>query len=148
MNNTNAQTENEALIRAILDERIKAIYDRNLEVILAMYTKGVVTFDLKDPLQNMGVDAVKKRIEEWFSTYKSPISQEIQKVAISCADDVAFSHCLTRTYGTATNDEKQDMWYRTTTGFKKINDKWLITHEHVSDPIDMKTGKVMFNLKP
>jgi ketosteroid isomerase-like protein len=41
-----------------------------------------------------------------------------------------------------------DMWYRTTTFYKNIDGKWLITHEHVSDPIDMETGKVIFDLQP
>ncbi|TWT25864.1 nuclear transport factor 2 family protein [Planomicrobium sp. CPCC 101110] len=30
---------------------------------------------------------------------------------------------------------------------KKINESWLITHEHSSLPIDIQSGKGIFNLK-
>ncbi len=144
MNNFSEQDK----IKTLLNDKMKVLYDRKLESILAMYSEDVVTFDFKAPLINKGIDAVKKRLQEWFTTYKTAISQEIKMLEITVAEDAAFSHCLTRTYGTSSNNEKQDMWYRTTNGFKKINGKWLITHEHVSDPVDMETGKAMFDLKP
>lgn len=144
----NRQTENETQIKALLDQKIKAIYNKDMEGILAMYTDDVVTFDLKDPLQNAGTGTIKNRLREWFISYQSEINQEYQKLEVYAGDSVAFSHCLTRTYGTSIKGEQQDMWYRTTNGFKKIDNKWLITHEHVSEPIDMNTGMAMFDLKP
>lgn len=41
-----------------------------------------------------------------------------------------------------------DMWSRWTVFLKKIDDRWLIAHEHVSVPIDMETEKAMWDLKP
>lgn len=141
-------SSNEAPVRAVLEEKIKAIHDKNPDAVLALYTDNPVTFDFKDPLQNKGKEAIKARLEEWFASYKGPVNQEMKELEVIAGDDLAFSHCLTRTYGTGTNGEQQDMWYRTTNGFKKVAAKWLITHEHVSDPVDMKTGKAMFDLKP
>ena len=37
---------------------------------------------------------------------------------------------------------------RVTVGYRKTGGKWLVTHEHVSMPIDMKTGKAPTDLKP
>ena len=41
-----------------------------------------------------------------------------------------------------------DGWIRVTVGYRKAGGKWMVTHEHVSMPIDMKTGKVPADLKP
>ena len=41
-----------------------------------------------------------------------------------------------------------DGWIRVTVGYRKAGSKWLVTHEHVSMPIDMKTGKVPADLEP
>jgi hypothetical protein len=35
-----------------------------------------------------------------------------------------------------------------TAGYRKTGGKWLVTHEHVSMPVDMKTGKSPAGLKP
>ena len=40
------------------------------------------------------------------------------------------------------------MWWRATQGFRRIDGKWRIVHEHSSAPFDMKSGKVSFDLKP
>jgi ketosteroid isomerase-like protein len=148
MEKQNDHSADKEEIKTILEERIKAIYDRDLQGIMAIYVPGAVTFDLKEPLKNNSSEAIKRRLHEWFGTYKSPISQELSQLEIVAGADVAFSHCLTRTYGTGIKDEKFDMWYRTTTGFQKMDGIWFISHEHVSEPIDMATGKAMFELQP
>ncbi len=148
MNSIKNKSENEVQIQAILDKKIKVIHDKDLQGALDMYIEEVVTFDFKEPLLNKGKDAIKKRLQEWFASYKGAIGQEMKELEITTADDIAFSHCVTRTYGISGNNEQQDMWYRVTNGFKKINGTWLISHEHVSDPVDMETGKAMFELKP
>ena len=40
------------------------------------------------------------------------------------------------------------MWWRATQGFRRIDGRWQIVHEHSSVPFDMKSGKVSFDLKP
>jgi ketosteroid isomerase-like protein len=47
-----------------------------------------------------------------------------------------------------TNGKKEDMWVRATLCFRKIEGKWLITHEHDSEPFDMQTFKALLDLKP
>ena len=39
-------------------------------------------------------------------------------------------------------------WVRVTVCFKKSDGKWLVTHEHVSAPIDVEKGKALLDLKP
>jgi ketosteroid isomerase-like protein len=46
------------------------------------------------------------------------------------------------------NGQKSDFWLRWTACYRKANGKWLITHEHVSVPVDMESGKALLDLKP
>ena len=39
-------------------------------------------------------------------------------------------------------------WLRWTLGFRKIDGRWRVAHEHVSVPFDMESGKAMLDLKP
>ena len=47
-----------------------------------------------------------------------------------------------------TNGREVDMWVRMTVGFRKINGKWMVTHEHTSVPFDAESGKASVDLKP
>jgi ketosteroid isomerase-like protein len=40
------------------------------------------------------------------------------------------------------------MWWRTTVCFRKIDEKWMVTHEHNSVPFDVGSGKASLDFKP
>jgi ketosteroid isomerase-like protein len=46
------------------------------------------------------------------------------------------------------NGQKTDRWLRWTACYHKTNGKWLIVHEQVSVPVDVRNGKAMLDLKP
>jgi ketosteroid isomerase-like protein len=62
--------------------------------------------------------------------------------------DVAFLHCIERVSGTLKGGQKSDIWLRATSGLRKIKGKWLITHDHISVPVDFESGKAALELKP
>ncbi|MBW9234491.1 nuclear transport factor 2 family protein, partial [Leptospira santarosai] len=64
-------------------------------------------------------------------------------------NNVAFVHCAVTFagYQEKSGEKNRQMTNRFTIGLKKVNDSWLITHEHSSLPIDMQTGKGIFNQK-
>jgi ketosteroid isomerase-like protein len=64
------------------------------------------------------------------------------------SEDVAFSHSLNRIAGTLQNGQKSERWLRWTVGYRKTHGRWLIVHEHVSDPVDVRSGKAMLDLEP
>ena len=51
---------------------------------------------------------------------------------------MAFSHSLNRVSATTTDGEKLDMWWRATVCYRKIDGKWMVTHEHASVPFDVE----------
>jgi uncharacterized protein (TIGR02246 family) len=142
----NSRAADEAQIRRLIDDRVKAVHEKDVEAVLSEYAPDVVMFNLAPPLQTTGAD--RGNIENWFSGYQGAINCEIRNLNIATGDDVAFCHYLYRISGTLTDGKGVDMWVRATLCFRKIEGQWLIAHEHDSDPFDMQTFKALTDLKP
>jgi uncharacterized protein (TIGR02246 family) len=145
---TNSKPIDEAQIRALIDDRIKAVRAKDIAGAISGLAPDVLSFDVVNPLQRIGSDASGQRAEEWFSSFKGPIGYEIRDLNVAVGDEVAFSHGLSHVSATTTDGGRLDMWWRTTVCFRKIDGKWSITHEHNSVPFDVETGKASLDLKP
>ena len=143
-----AKASDESAIRELMNDRVKAIRAKDINGLMANHAPGVLAFDLLDPLQYTGSDAVKKHAEQWLSSFQDPIGFEMRDLNITADNDLAFCHSLNGVNGTKTDGEKIEMWWRATVCFQKMNGKWMVTHEHNSVPFDMNSGKALLNLKP
>lgn len=155
--NTNSQnpmateqirTNGEAAVRELIDGFVKAIRARDIDGVMSVFAPEVISFDLGPPLQHGGGEAFKKRWQELFESFQGPIDYEVRDLSITVGNDVAFSHSLNRISGTMKNGPKTDRWLRWTACYRKTNGKWLIIHEQVSVPVDVRSGKAMLDLKP
>jgi ketosteroid isomerase-like protein len=144
----NEEGTDEAAIRIIIDERVKAISDKNINALLSNHTPNILSFDVVNPLQYIGADTVRERAEKWFSSFQSPIDYEIRDLSITTSEMVAFCHYLYRVSGTLIDGAKVEMWVRATVCLGKVDHKWKIVHEHQSVPFDPETGKASLDLKP
>lgn len=138
----------EALIRGLIEDRVKAVYAKNVTEIMPHHAPNVLMFDVVNPLQYVGSDAVRERVSEWFSLYAGPIGYKIRDLKITAGDDVAFCHYLYQVNGTITDGEKVNMWVRATVCFRKIDGAWMIMHEHDSVPFDPESGEASLDLEP
>jgi SnoaL-like domain len=50
--------------------------------------------------------------------------------------------------GLLKNGNQTDAWVRWTACFRKIDGEWLIVHDHISVPLEMKSGRAFLNLEP
>jgi uncharacterized protein (TIGR02246 family) len=142
------KTKNEAAIRELIDGFVKAIRAKDINGVMSVFPPEVVSFDLGPPLQHGGGEIFVKRWQELFESYQSPIDYEVHDLSITVGDDVAFSYSLNRIGGTMKNGQKTDRWLRWTACYRETNGKWLIVHEHVSVPADLRNGKAILDLKP
>lgn len=147
MTTTKNKVSDEAEIRTLIEARVKAVNARDVTGAMMNVASDVHIFDVVNPLQYSGSDASRKRTQEWFSSFQGPIGYEIRDLLIAVGDDVAFSHCLNRYSGTTAMGEL-GMWVRVTTCYRKIDGKWMITHEHQSVPFDGESGKASLDLEP
>ena len=99
----------------------------------------MVSFDFEPPLQHVGADAKRRNWVAAFAAYERPLGYEIHDLTIAVGDEVAFTHSLNRISGTLKNGSRTDFWLRATTGLRKIDGNWLITHDQVSVPLDFES---------
>ncbi|HEY7640526.1 MAG TPA: nuclear transport factor 2 family protein [Steroidobacteraceae bacterium] len=147
MPTTATASTDEAQIREQLQAWTRALHDKNLDALMALYAADVVTFDLMPPHRVPDAAHYRKNFERWFAGMPGPIDYEIHDLRTIAGGHVAFCHCLGHVTATRTNGEKADYWVRVTVGFEKRNGKWLMLHDHVSMPIDMETSKAVRTLQ-
>ena len=115
---------------------------------MSVFAPEVVSFDLGPPLQHGGGGAFVKRWQELLGSYQTPIDYEVRDLTITAGEETAFSHSLNNIGGTMKNGQKMNRWLRWTACYRKTNGRWLIVHEHVSVPADVRSGKAVLDLKP
>jgi ketosteroid isomerase-like protein len=148
MTTATGKTEDEYQIRKLIDDQANAVRAKDINGSMSNYSPDIVSFDVVNPLQKIGLDACRKRAEEWFSSFQGAIGYEISDLSITAGDGAAFCHSLNRVNGTKTDGVEIDMWWRATVCWSKIDGKWMIVHEHNSVPFDIESGKASLDLKP
>jgi uncharacterized protein (TIGR02246 family) len=148
MNAETAKATAEAQIREVLDSWLKAVLSADVAAITSHYAPDVLAFDAVSALQFKGVEAYRKHWEKCLTmcAHGSMIF-ELHDVKVTADRNVAFATALTRCGGTNEDGEEKSGWMRMTTGYRRIDGKWLVVHEHFSAPFDMETLK-MLDLKP
>ena len=129
-------SKEEADLRAHIEALAQGIRDKDVPALMKHYSPDIVTFDVRPPLKVQG-EEYRKNFERWFAAMQGPIDYETQDLRIAVSGDVAFCYSLSHVKGTWTSGKEADYWVRVTSGFQKINGRWLITHEHVSMPAKM-----------
>jgi uncharacterized protein (TIGR02246 family) len=142
------KTNDEAAIRELLDDFANAFREKDVNGVMSAFAKDIVSFDILPPLQTVGAETFATHWQEFFESHQGPIHVEFPDIRIATGDDVAFSYCVHRVKGTLKNGQQTDWWLRWSACYRKINGKWLIVHEHVSVPADLRSGKAIMDLKP
>ncbi|UVC17411.1 YybH family protein [Mesorhizobium onobrychidis] len=141
-------TSAETQIRALLDSRSAAMGDKDIEWVMSLYSPDIVYFDLVPPLQYAGSSALRERFSDWFGRWTGPIGQELGDLKVIAGDTVAAAWMLIRASGTLRTGQDVDYWVRVSNGFQRSGDRWFITHEHVSLPVNMQTRTAVMDLAP
>lgn len=141
----------EVEIRKICNEIMTAMEERDVEKVMSFYAPDIVAFDLAGPAQFIGKKDYKKTWVEAFEmcadTEKS-FHNVVHDLKITANENLAFVHSIRHNFMTPKVGKKMEIWMRCTQCFEKLNNKWLITHEQFSFPVDFETGKALMNQKP
>ncbi|YCK35245.1 nuclear transport factor 2 family protein [Actinomadura sp. ATCC 39365] len=95
--------------------------------------------DVVPPMWFAGHDEARRNFVRWFGEYDGPIALETRELVVAAGVDVAFAHMLHLDSGKRRNGLQTSIWVRSSLGFRRVGGRWLITHEHVSVPIDPRT---------
>lgn len=138
----------EAEIRQQIGRLVAAIEAKDLEGVRRVYATDVVSFDIDPPLQHVGVEAKLANWRRAFAFFRD-LSYELRDLTLTVDEDVAFGHGFGRLSGTLENGTATDgMWVRATYGFRRDGGEWLIAHDQVSVPFDVRTGQGVADLEP
>lgn len=135
-------------IRPLLDSQSEAIRNKDIDRLMSFYSPDIIYFDVVPPLQFAGSAALRARFLDWFDRFEGPIRQEIGDINVTASGDAATVYMLIRAGGTLKDGRATDYWVRATTCWQRSDREWLITHEHISLPIDMKSGRAVMDLVP
>ena len=135
-------------VRALLDRRSEAMRAKNIDALMSCYSPEVVYFDIVPPLQYVGAAALRGRFRNWFDGFEGPIGQDLHDVRILADADIAVASMLIRSSGTVRGASDVERWVRTTSACQRSSSGLLITHEHVSLPVDLETGRVATDSVP
>ncbi len=135
-------------LTALFDDQVKAICTKDIDRLMSLYSPDILYFDVVPPLRYSGTAALRGRFLQWFDAYKGSTKVETRDVNISASGDIAVAHWLSRVSGTLKNGHEAGFWVRVTSCCQRSNDRWLVTHEHVSLPVDVMSGKAGTDLVP
>ena len=91
-------------------------------------------FDVPPPVQSKGIEAYEKSWDLFFSWSHDPVVFDIGEMNITAGNDVAFVTAVMRCAGTEANGDDIELDFRLTIGLRKIDDQWIVVHEHHSIP--------------
>jgi uncharacterized protein (TIGR02246 family) len=129
----------EARVRETIDALAQALRDKDTDTLMTHYAPDVVTFDVVPPLRVDGAEAYRRNFETWFASVRGPIDYEVRDLRIACDDHLAVCHHVARVRSTRTMGAKSDYEVRVTSVLQMREGRWLVTHEHISMPVDMQT---------
>jgi uncharacterized protein (TIGR02246 family) len=125
----------EAAVTALVHRWAQAVHTGDLAAVLTDHSPDIVMFDVPPPDDGVrGLPAYRETWPSFFEWQRRGASFEIVELAVTAGADVAFAHALLRC-GTA--DEllqHPERRLRLTIGLRKLDGRWVVTHEHHSFP--------------
>ncbi|MBR1205898.1 MULTISPECIES: nuclear transport factor 2 family protein [unclassified Bradyrhizobium] len=120
-----AETE----VRTIIEAWADAVRRHDYAGVLDHHDQDIVMFDVPPPFQSRGLDEYRKTWDLFFGCQRPSYAFNIEDIAITAGDDVAFAVAVMRC-----GAPDATFQFRLTIGLRKIDGSWRITHEHHSVP--------------
>ena len=141
-------TSTRSEVATILQKQRDAIQAKDLDGLMSLYADRVVYFDVVPPLHYVGAAALRVRFSTWFGGFRGPLSMAVRDLHLSATADMAIAHWLSKVAGTLTDGRDVGSWVRATSCFERTGGTLLITHEHISLPVDPASGRAAIGLQP
>jgi len=125
----------EEQIRNLIQSWAEAVHRGDLDRVLADHADDLVMFDVPPPYQ--GVRGLAAYAETWppfFTWQASGARFDIESLAVTAGTDVGFAFALLRCGTPKEFAENPEQRLRLTVGLRKVDGRWVVTHEHHSFP--------------
>jgi ketosteroid isomerase-like protein len=125
-------------IRQVIERKAALLETGDVEAVMSHYADKFVEYTLAPPLRQAGDGRDPMPLQSWMATFQAPPRREVTQLKITTDGDVAFAtsiDCLSAT--PRGSNEGFVLWFRVTLGLRRIDRRWLVTHEHESVPFEM-----------
>jgi ketosteroid isomerase-like protein len=125
-------------IKEVIEGRAAALSAGDITAMMVYYAPEVMEFSLAPPLRAVVDGADPAPTERWIATFEAPPQRSVTRLSIDAGGDIAFATSIDSMTATPQGQASPfTMWFRVTVGLRRIDGKWLITHEHESVPFAM-----------
>ena len=133
-NKTQAASPDERAIRALIERWATAVRAEDRAAIRADHDPDMLMFDVPPPLQSRGLDEYMATWEMFFDSVEKPVTFDLRDVTVTAGTDVAFATAIGHCVPIDASGGREELDFRLTMGFRKIDGRWRIMHEHHSLP--------------
>lgn len=134
---------------------LEAFASQDLEQMMSFYIEDIYSYDLMAAPTEVGLAMAfdgeqiwRKNWISFFGMFDKDLVVTIEDLTVYQQGDLATVYGLTRLEGTIVGWPYVDMWVRETNLLRRVDDRWLVVHDHVSVPFDFATGQALTNLGP
>jgi len=139
-------TSNKQAIEKVLQNFFTALSKKDIKSMMMCYAPDVIVFDVKPPFQVKGAVAWKHVWEASLPFFPDDFKIEVRDLTIHTDGGCGFAHYLFKLTGPEKDHDAMQTWMRATTGYKFIDGRWKVVHEHGSLPFNPQDGKALFSL--
>ena len=129
-------SKDEMEIQALIERWAKAVREENKAGIRADHDSDILMFDVPPPFLSRGLDAYMATWETFLSSSEKPVAFDFHDVKITAGKDVAFATAIGQCTAVDPNGKREELEFRLTMGFRKIDGRWRVMHEHHSLPAE------------
>lgn len=124
----------EEQIRAVIEERIAAMRDKDAARAVAPLAEDAVAFEMVPPLAlPPGAAGDAEGLTAWMSGFEE-VDVEVRDLRIEADGEVGFAHALHHLKGRRAGGQPVSLWMRSTLCFRREGAEWKIAHAHTSVP--------------
>lgn len=138
-------------VQDVLEIYKTAVYEKDVEKFLSMYAPEMHIYDCWGKWEVKDLFSWKKNVAEWFNGLNEDgvlLKVDFRDLVVEEDANLAIVYCTVTftAHKEEAGEQLRQMTNRFTYGLKKVNESWFIAHEHSSLPINIETGKGIFNM--
>lgn len=143
-----SMSEDEAAIRRLISAWSMALEAKDADALVADYAADAVLFDAIPPYKTVGPENIRQLWINCLPHFPAKFKSEHRDIVIHVTGDTAIMHGLHHFIPTPADHPCGQTWMRVTAGFRRIDGKWKVAHEHVSVPFNPMNSQAWFIRDP
>ena len=144
----NGHLEAEQAIRRLHDEWFDASAAKDLDRSMAPIAPSIVSYEHSSPLQFDDIAQIREECRRGFELAGYEFRWTVPELNVVVDGDLAVTWGLNRMADHVPDGSEHVTWSRGTRVFQRSGGRWLMTHQHVSFPIDPTTGLAATEMTP